>query len=34
MLYVDLPTSTEIAALAGDRGDIRVSIFLPTTPLT
>ena len=34
MLYVDLPTSTEIAALAADRGDVRVSIFLPTTPLT
>lgn len=34
MLYVDLPTNTEIAALASDHGDIRVSIFLPTTPLT
>ena len=34
MLYVDLPTSTEIASLAADRGDVRVSIFLPTTPLT
>lgn len=34
MLYVDIPTSAEIAALAGHRGDISVSIYLPTTPLT
>ena len=34
MLYVDLPTSAEIAALAGHRGDPSVSIYLPTTPQT
>jgi hypothetical protein len=34
MLHVDLPTSAEIAALAGHRGDPSVSIYLPTTPQT
>lgn len=32
MLYVDLPTSAEIAALAAHREDLSVSIYLPTTP--
>lgn len=34
MLYVDLPTSGEIAALAAHRDDMSVSIYLPTTPHT
>ena len=34
MLYVDLPTSAEIAALAAQRDDLSVSIYLPTTPHT
>ena len=32
MLYVDIPTSEDIAALACHRGDACVSIYLPTTP--
>ena len=34
MLYVDLPTTAEIAALAAQRDAMSVSIYLPTTPLT
>lgn len=34
MLHVDIPTDEELAALAAERGDGCVSIFLPTTPLT
>jgi len=34
MLYVDIPTSEDIAALARHRGDACVSIYLPTTPVT
>ncbi len=34
MLYVDIPTRTDIEALFQSRGPARVSIYLPTTPLT
>ena len=34
MLYVDLPTDADLAYLADHRGDICVSIALPTTPLS
>jgi hypothetical protein len=34
MLYVDIPTSEDIAALACHRGGPCVSIYLPTTPVT
>lgn len=34
MLYVDIPTSTDILALTAHRGDICVSIYLRTTPVT
>lgn len=34
MLYTDVPTSSEIQALARARGPACVSIVLPTTPLT
>jgi hypothetical protein len=34
MLHVDLPTTAELEALAAHRGDLSVSIYLPTTPLT
>lgn len=34
MLYVDIPTRSEIAALNGTRNDTCVSIYLQTTPLT
>lgn len=34
MLHVDIPTLTEISSLAEARGEARVSIYLPTTPLT
>jgi hypothetical protein len=34
MLYIDRPTSEEIAALASTRADACVSIYVPTTPLT
>ncbi|WOH53271.1 hypothetical protein [Bradyrhizobium sp. sBnM-33] len=34
MLYVDIPTAADIAALAFNRGDVCVSIYLPTTPVT
>jgi Bacterial archaeo-eukaryotic release factor family 11 len=34
MLHVDIPTLPELRMLAGARGDICASLFLPTTPLT
>lgn len=34
MLYVDIPTSADISALTAHRGDICVSIYLRTTPVT
>lgn len=34
MLYVDTPTSFDIASLNAERADAAVSIYLPTTPLT
>ncbi|NCA90385.1 MAG: hypothetical protein EOM92_16220 [Gammaproteobacteria bacterium] len=34
MLYLDIPTTEDYADLAAWRGDMGVSIFLPTTPLT
>jgi release factor family 11 len=34
MLYVDIPTSADIAALTAYRGDLCASIYLPTTPVT
>lgn len=34
MLYVDIPTRSEFASLAGERSDACVSIYLKTTPLT
>ncbi|MCM2310109.1 MAG: hypothetical protein NDI84_01795 [Steroidobacteraceae bacterium] len=34
MLYLDIPTTDDYTTLAAWRGDIGVSIFLPTTPLT
>jgi hypothetical protein len=34
MLYVDIPTSVDISALASHRGNICVSIYLRTTPVT
>ena len=34
MLYVDIPTSVDISALAAHRGDMCVSIYLRTTPVT
>ncbi|ABE64732.1 conserved hypothetical protein (plasmid) [Nitrobacter hamburgensis X14] len=34
MLYVDIPSSVDIAALTSHRGDLCVSIYLPTTPVT
>src|SRR5690625_7928870 len=34
MLYVDLPSRSDVAALAGTRSDACVSIYLETTPLT
>lgn len=34
MLYVDIPTSDDISALTAHRGDICVSIYLRTTPVT
>jgi hypothetical protein len=33
MLYIDLPTSADVARLNAVRGDICVSIYLPTSPL-
>jgi hypothetical protein len=34
MLYLDLPTTSELTDLATQRHDISVSIFLPTTPVS
>ena len=34
MLYLDIPTAEDYADLAAWRGDMGVSIFLPTTPVT
>ena len=34
MLYLDIPTADDYADLAAWRGDMGVSIFLPTTPVT
>jgi hypothetical protein len=34
MLYLDIPTASDIAALASYRGDVCASIYLPTTPIT
>ena len=34
MLYLDIPTSTDLTDLARARNDIGVSIFLPTTPIS
>lgn len=34
MLYVDIPTSADIAALTAYRGDLCASVYLPTTPVT
>jgi len=34
MLYLDIPTANDYADLAAWRGDIAVSLFLPTTPVT
>jgi hypothetical protein len=34
MLYVDIPTRSEIATLSSERADACVSIYLPTTPVT
>ncbi len=34
MLYVDIPTLSELRSLAAVRGPICASLFLPTTPLT
>ena len=34
MLYLDIPTADDYAALAAFRGDMAVSIALPTTPVT
>jgi hypothetical protein len=34
MLYLDIPTAEDYAALADWRGDIGLSIFLPTTPVS
>ena len=34
MLYVDIPTTADLKALASHRGDICVSIYLPTTPVS
>ncbi|TCM84369.1 hypothetical protein [Rhodovulum steppense] len=34
MLYVDIPTPTELAALVAARGEAFVTVYLPTTPET
>jgi hypothetical protein len=34
MLHVDLPSLADFRALSGERADICVSIYVPTTPLT
>jgi len=34
MLHVDIPTRADLESLIHDRGPVRVSLYLPTTPLT
>jgi hypothetical protein len=34
MLYVDIPSLADLKSLAAHRGDICVSIYLPTTPVS
>jgi hypothetical protein len=34
VLYVDIPTSADILALTSHQGEVCVSIYLPTTPIT
>ena len=34
MLYVDIPSSADIATLAAHHADVCVSIYLQTTPVT
>ena len=34
MLYLDIPSTQDYAELAAWRGDLGVSLFLPTTPVT
>lgn len=34
MLYLDIPTADDLSDLANWRGDMGVSLFLPTTPVT
>ncbi|MCS6780457.1 MAG: hypothetical protein NZ555_12245 [Geminicoccaceae bacterium] len=34
MLYLDIPTVAELRELVGERADLCVSIYLPTTPLS
>jgi hypothetical protein len=34
MLYVDIPSLTDLKSLAAHRDDICVSIYLPTTPVS
>ena len=34
MLYLDLPTATDLTDLARARNDLSVSLFLPTTPIS
>jgi hypothetical protein len=34
MLYVDIPTPADLNALSSHRGDMAVSIYLPTTPVS
>ena len=34
MLYVDIPTHADLAALSSDRQPVSVSIYLPTTPIS
>src|SRR5262249_54161741 len=34
MLHVDIPTRADIDSLFGNRGSVRVSLYLPTTPVT
>jgi hypothetical protein len=34
MLHVDIPTRAETEELMRDRGSARVTLYLPTTPVT
>jgi hypothetical protein len=34
MLYVDIPSLADLKFLAAQRGDICVSLYLPTTPVS